>query len=601
MIEVLTDIFSVICERAPGDEVLRSRNDDGEWSSTSVKEFRRGVFQRARALAALSVQPQQQVAVISENRPEWHMYDFAILGLGATTVPIHANMSPEQTAFILEDSETTHLIVSDETHLSRVLKGQDGVDPLKKIIVMDPPDTIPKHDVLGEPELLKHVEEDTDEQLASFWNERTASITPDTLATLIYTSGTTGVPKGVMLTHGNIAANIRSCHKVLTYREEDVGLSFLPLSHAFERLIDYAYLFCGATVAYSSPDTVVDDLEEVQPTVMASVPRLYEKLKINVEEKVEGGLGVMKKMFQWALRVGRTCTELKHVHGQTPSRWMRVKQWIANHLILRPIHERLGKNLRFVISGGAALDEDVCEFLFGLSIPVLEGYGMTEMSPVVSFNRPDAIRPGTVGTPVPDVDVRIAEDGEILTRGPNMMKGYYRRYEESVRAMKDGWFHTGDRGEIDDDGYLIVKGRTKFTIVTSWGENVEPQPLERELRQSPFIEHALMIGDDRKFISALLQPDFERLYAWAEKEGIDFDDRGVLLEDERVRSHYSQLIEEMQSDWSDYEKIKEFAFIPETLTVKKGYLTPTMKIRRHVVQDTYRDLIEHMYDEQNPS
>ncbi len=555
------------------------------------------MFRRARALDALSVQAEQQVAVISENRPEWHLYDFAILGLGATTVPIHANMSPEQTAFILDDSETTHLVVSDVTHLSRVLKGQDGVDPLKKIIVMDPPDTIPQHDVIGEPELLKHIEDETQDQLATFWNERTESIHPDTLATLIYTSGTTGVPKGVMLTHGNIASNIRSCHDVLSYREDDVGLSFLPLSHAFERLIDYAYMFCGATVAYSSPDTVVDDLEEVQPTVMASVPRLYEKLKTGVEQRLERGYGIKRTLFDWALSVGRACTERVHVQDESLSRWMRVKQWIANHLVLRPIHKRLGGHLRFVISGGAALDEDVCRFLMGLSIPVIEGYGMTEMSPVVAMNRPNAIRPGTVGQPIPDVEVRISEDGEILTKGPNMMKGYYRRFEESVRALEDGWFHTGDLGEFDDEGNLIVKGRTKFTIVTSWGENIEPQPLERELRQSPFIEHALIIGDDRKFISALLQPDFEHLFDWADDEQIRFDHRGTLLEDERVRALFEQLIEDIQSGWADYEKIKEFAFIPETLTVKKGYLTPTMKLRRHIVTKKYNNLIEQMYDE----
>lgn len=595
--ETLVDVFELICDRPPDREVVRDRNDSGGYSSMDVQAFRMGVLRRARALATLGVEAESQIALISENRPEWHMYDFALLGLGASTVPIHANMSPEQTAFILEDSESTHLIVSNPEHLSKVLTGLNGVGHLRNIVVMDPPDTIPNRQVLGGPELLKKAERFSERELVDFWEKRTEPVTPDTLATLIYTSGTTGVPKGVMLTHRNIVSNIRSCYEVLAFQEDDVGLSFLPLSHAFERLLDYAYFYCGATIAYSSPDTVVDDMGQVRPTVMASVPRLYEKLKLNVQKSIRNANFIKKTLFHWALRTGRACIEREHVEGGSKTAWMKVKQWVANHLILRPVHNVMGGNLRLVISGGAALDEEVCRFLFGLSIPVIEGYGMTEMSPVVAMNRPGEIRPGTVGKPVPEVEVKIAEDGEVLTRGPNMMKGYYRRYEASARALEGNWFHTGDLGELDEEGNLTIKGRTKYTIVTSWGENVVPQPLERELRSSPYIEQAIIIGDDRKFISALIQPEFEELQDWADEQGMSYDGRSDLVTKDEVHAFIRKEIEQIHSDWADFEQVKEFRLLPEKLTVKKGYLTPTMKVRRHTVKEEYGDLIDEMYRE----
>jgi len=591
----ITDLFSKLIEQPDDRELLRF-NDGDAWRNMTVEEVEKGVYRRAKALHEEGVEPNSSIALISENRPGWHLYDFAILGLGASTVPIHANMSPRQTAYVLEDSESTHLVVSNEQHLNKVLTGLDGVDPLRKIIVLDPPDTIPQRRVVGEPELMKRMETYDDDELRSFWVSRAEEVEPHTLATLIYTSGTTGRPKGVMLTHRNIVSNLLSCHQVLKFRRDDLGYSFLPLSHAFERLIDYAYLYCGSRIAYGSPDTVMEDLQEVQPTVFASVPRLFEKVKTTIEQRLADAGTLKNALFRWAMDVGDRASSCYYMEGRSVPGHLALKQWVANNVILRSVHQAIGGNVRMVISGGAALDREVCEFLLSLSIPVYEGYGMTEMSPVVALNRPRSIRPGTVGPPVPDVDVRIAEDGEILVRGPNMMKGYYRKYDESVDVLRDGWFHTGDVGEIDDDGNLIVKGRATFTIVTSWGENVVPQPLERELRQSPFIEHAILIGHNRNFVTALVEPDVQHLRNWASERDIQRETREELVNDERVRERYREEIEEIQADWADYEQIGDFRLIPEKLTVKNGFLTPTMKVRRHLLTDKYAALVEEMYD-----
>ncbi len=597
-IERITDIFAQVLEQ-PGDRPLLTYRDSEaeEWREMTVREFSDGVHRRTRALHDLGVEPNSSIALISENRPEWHLYDFAILGLGASTVPIHANLSPEQTAYVLNDSESTHLIVSSEKLLNKVLTGMEGTGSLEKVIVLDPPDTIPERDVVGEPEILKKTESYSKDELASFWEEKEQDVEPHTLATLIYTSGTTGQPKGVMLTHRNIVSNLLSCYEVISFQEEDLGYSFLPLSHAFERLMDYAYLYCGSRIAYGSPDRVIDDLKEVQPTVFASVPRLFEKVKSTVEERLESSGTIKKTLFNWAMEVGYRATCCYHIEGRPVPRMLALKQWIANTFILRSVHNAIGGNVRMVVSGGAALDREVCEFLLGLSIPVVEGYGMTEMSPVVALNRPRSIRPGTVGRPLPEVDVQIKEDGEVITRGPNMMKGYYRKYDESVDALRDGWFHTGDVGELDEEGNLIIKGRAKYTIVTSWGENIIPQPLERSLRQSPFIEHVILIGHNRKFVSALIQPDFEHLTGWANENELSWSSRNELLKSDRLRDRMVEEIEDHQKDWADYEKVKAFRLIPETLTVKKGYLTPTMKVRRHILMDAYREEIDEMYEE----
>ncbi len=592
--DIIPDIFSDVCEQDSDRELLQYRDRDGEWTHMTVEDFEDAVKHRAKRLHEAGVEPDSSIALISENRPEWHLYDFAILGLGASTVPIHANMSPEQTGYVLRDSESTHLIVSNEKLLTKVKKGLDGMGDLKRIIVLDPASEYEGEVVVGEEKFLDNGSS-RDADHSSFWEQRVSEVRPDDLATLIYTSGTTGDPKGVMLTHHNLVTNIASSHEVVQFREDDLGLSFLPLSHAFERMVDYAYFYCGSRIAYGSPDTITEDLKEVQPTIMASVPRLFEKMKNKVESRLADAGFLRRTLFRWATNAGYQATAQYRIEGKPLDPWLRFKRWLANTLILRPIRSALGGNLRMAVSGGAALDESVCRFFLSLSVPILEGYGMTEMSPVVALNRPREIRPGTVGKPVPNVEVKLNENGEILCRGPNMMKGYYRKYEESVEALRDGWFHTGDLGEFDEEGNLKIKGRAKYSIITSWGENIVPQPLEQELRQSRFVEHAVLLGHNRNFVSALIQVDFDEVQKWAENRDLSFGPRRELVRLEPVRELIREEVDEIQSDWAEYEQIKEFRLLPEKLTVKKGDLTPTMKIRRHVLKEKFGDLVEEMY------
>lgn len=604
--ETVNDIFRGIRSRDPDQELVYykekgpGQEKPESWKHMTVYEFERNVYLRSLALDELGVHPESDIALISDNRPEWHLYDFAILGLRASTVPIHSNLSPEQTQYILEDSESTHLIVSIEEYLEKVLKGLDKIKTLEKIILLDHEGEYDHPNVVTEEELLDRVQEKSYGELRSFYDEKTESVRPDDLATLIYTSGTTGAPKGVMLTHHNIVSNIQGCKEVFRLSEDDRSLSFLPLSHAFERIADYAYLREEAQIAYGSVDTVTEDIKTVQPTVLASVPRLFEKIKEKIDKKIQEGSFIRKFLFNWALEAGYEAARMKHIEGKPPGPWTLFKTFIANTFILRSVHNKLGGNVRFFLSGGAALERSVCRFFLGLSLPIVEGYGMSEMSPVVALNPLHKIRPGTVGVPLPNVEVKIADDGEILTRGPNMMKGYYRKHEKSTRALEGGWFHTGDVGELDEEGYLKVKGRKKSAIVTSWGENIIPQPLEGELRKSTFIEHAVLIGNDRPFVTALIQPLYEKIEQYASEEGIQFESREELLRSSEVHSLIRSEIEKIQDDWADYEQVKQFFLIPQKLSVQRGDLTPTMKVRRHILKERYEDEIEDLYKKPAP-
>ena len=424
-----------------------------------------------------------------------------------------------------------------------------------------------------------------------------AQVRPDDLATIIYTSGTTGDPKGVMLTHSNIVFDVKASTAAFAGLDHhDVALSFLPLCHIFERMAEYLMLHHGVTIAYAEGvEQVVANLAEVRPTLMCSVPRFYEKVHVRVREKVAKDPPYRQRLFAWALRVGGEAFQHR-VNRTSPGPALRLKHALADRLVFQKIRARVGGRIRIFISGGAPLAKEVAEFFGAAGLLILEGYGLSETSPVIAVNTPDAIRPGTVGRPIPGVEVKIAPDGEILTRGPHVMKGYFRKPEATAAAIDDeGWFHTGDIGHLDADGFLVITDRKKDLIVTSGGKKVAPQPIENRLKTNPFIAEVVIVGNRRNFPAALVVPNFEALEGWARQHGVAFADREDLIRRPEVVALYERLVQEMTPDLAQFEKIKKIALLPREFSLEAGELTPTLKVRRSVVEEKYKDVIDRLY------
>ncbi|HWN42643.1 MAG TPA: long-chain fatty acid--CoA ligase, partial [Thermoanaerobaculia bacterium] len=426
------------------------------------------------------------------------------------------------------------------------------------------------------------------------FEEKARAVKPDDLATFIYTSGTTGTPKGVMLTHRNIASNVVSALQLVDIKGEFTALSFLPLSHSFERTVDYCYFYKGCTIAYAeSVQTVAQNLQEVRPQIFVSVPRVYEKVLARVQEGVASGSPIKQKIFAWALGVGR---------GALPQRLKLqsggVMLGLADKLVFSKIKERLGGKFVFALSGGAPLARDVAEFFWGAGIPIYEGYGLSETAPVLTVNAPGAVKLGTVGRALPGVEIRIAPDGEILAKGPNIMKGYWNMPEATAEVIdSEGWFHTGDIGELDSDGFLRITDRKKELIINAYGKNIAPAPIENSLKSSRFIGQAVVTGDRRKFLSALLVPDFEALKPWAERQGIGAASNKDLIQDKQVRALIAQEIATVNSGLASFEKVVAWDLLPEEWTLETGELTPTQKVKRRVINQKYGDVLERLYQE----
>jgi long-chain acyl-CoA synthetase len=422
-------------------------------------------------------------------------------------------------------------------------------------------------------------------------------------ATIVYTSGTTGEPKGVMLTHGNLTANLFAGARALEVRQDDVALSFLPLSHAFERMVAYIYLLCGVTVVFAeSFDTIGRDIVAVKPTVVTAVPRVYEKLHDRIVEKGQTGSPAKAALFRWALGVGRARGHAI-LRGRTPSPLISMQAALADRLVFSKIRDGLGGRIRYFVSGSAPLSGALAEFFHGVGLSVIEGYGLTETAPILSVNPPEAPRVGTVGKPVEGVELRIAADGEILARGPNVMKGYYRKAEATAAVLKDGWFHTGDIGTIDAGGYLTITDRKKDLLVTSGGKKVAPQPIEEVLKRNPLVNEAVILGDRRKYVAALIVPNFKLLERRLQDLGrppADLGDpnaRAALAVREDVVALYQEIIEGLNRELSQYERIKRFLLLPTEFSIETGELTPTLKVKRKVVEERWKTEIENLYHE----
>jgi long-chain acyl-CoA synthetase len=580
-LQTLNDILRAVCTNRR-DRVMLQKHASG-WLPISSAEIYRSVVGVARTLETWGVRKGDRVAILSENRPEWTITDFAVLALGAITVPIYSTQTGDQTSFILNDAGARVIAVSTKNQLEKVLAIQRHT-PIERILVMDAVETTHAVQMQG---LILQGPDASDLE----FDTRSQAVRPDDLATIIYTSGTTGTPKGVMLTHGNMASNIACSMEAFGFGSKDeVSISFLPLSHVTARHVDFALLYRGVVLAYC-PDIaqLAQVLAEVQPAIFVAVPRVYEKIRQQVILKARGF--PKKTVYRWALSVGRA-HRAETLVGTTP---LSLTWKIADQLVFSKVRAGMGGKAEEFISGGAPLGRELAEWYADIGIPVHEGYGLTETSPVIAVNTPLAHKLGTVGKPLTNVEVRIAEDGEVLARGPSVFKGYWNRPEETQAAFVEGWFKTGDIGDLDSDGFLSITDRKKDLIKTSGGKFIAPQPIENSLKLNPLIGTAVVFGDRRKFPAVLIAPHFPVLEDWARSNKIDFVSRESLIADPKVQALYEGIINDLNQNLARFEKLKRVLLVPEELSAADGTLTHTLKVRRRGIEERYRALIDEMY------
>jgi long-chain acyl-CoA synthetase len=584
-LNTLNDVFFTAVERNLDRAMLHRQ--EGTWLPISSSEFRSNVAGTVRGLQEWGIHQGDRIAILSENRPEWSIADFAILLLGAVTVPAYATLTPEQTAFTLRDSAATVVFVSTE-HQLRKVQAILSQTQVQRIVVMDRLE-IPS-ELAANCVLMNRFMTQGQLTLDPKTEASARSIQPDDLATIIYTSGTTGISKGAMLTHGNMASNINFSLLGFDVHPGLTSVSFLPLSHVTARHVDLAFLYHGVTLAYCPfIEHLPETLLEVRPTLCVSVPRVYEKIYAKTEMTARGF--PKRSIYNWALAVGRV-HKPEILAGETPT----SASWkLANKLVFSKIRAGMGGNVETFISGGAPLGRELAEWYATAGIRIHEGYGLTETSPVIAVNTPINHRIGTVGKILPNLEVRIADDGEILVRGPSVFKGYWDRPEETQNAFQDGWFKTGDIGHIDRDGYLSVTDRKKELIKTSGGKFIAPQPIENSLKLNPFIGTAAIIGDKRKFAFVIISPNFVLLETWAHENKIAFSSRAELVADPKVQELYEGIAAEVNKNLARFEKLKRVLLVPDEFTADNGALTPTMKLRRRVIEERYRRQIDDLY------
>jgi len=591
-IRTLCDILTHLEKHYRKPDLLRYKAG-GAWRDISTDDFADTVAALSLGLTEMGVGRGDRVAILSENRPEWTAFDHGIINMGAVSVPIYPTLLTDQVRYILENSQARILVVSTEAQLAKVLPALPALPDLKRLIVMDPPATLPP-DAVSWAELVGRGEALAKAGPGRFESLRSA-VRPEDVASILYTSGTTGDPKGVMLTHANFAANVNATLRIIPFSAADVTLSFLPLTHVFERMVEFAYLAAGATIAFAeSIEAVPQNISEIRPTVVASVPRLFEKIHARVLGTVQESPAVRRWIFALGLAVGRHMAR-ERLGGRRAPPWARLLHPVTDHLVFEKLRQKMGGRLRFFVSGGAPLSVEVAEFLYAAGIRVLEGYGLTETSPVIAVNTLERTRLGTVGPVVPGLEVKIAADGEILVKGPSVMQGYFRNDEATREVIRDGWFHTGDIGLIDADGFLKITDRKKEVLKTSGGKMVAPQPIENLLKSDRFISQAVLIGDRRKFISALIYPDPAWIESYAKHKQIAYRDPGELMRNPRVLDLLRRRIEQVMQGRPSYEVVKQFRLLPAELTLEAGELTPTLKVKRRVVEEKYRGLIDSMY------
>ena len=581
-LDTLADVFFTIAQRR-SERVAMTRHS-GAWQPISSAQFQAWVYATARHLMSWGIGQGDRVAILSENRPEWAIADFAALLIGAIDVPIYPTQTPEQCLHILQHSEAKVLFFSTRAQYEKIA----AIIPLTKIerlVMMDLPDGV--HSVIPMREFLQDAPLGDDPEIESI----ARSIKPEDTATLIYTSGTTGNPKGVILTHGNIASNLSMTRELVHVGANDVCVSFLPLSHITARHLDYLLYYRGVTIAYCSTiEELPKVLQEVRPTIFVAVPRVYEKVCNQVQLKAQGA---KKKILNWCLSVGK-----KHRHTILAGNRPRALDWkLANRLVFSKLRENLGGRVWLFLSGGAPLGVDLAYWFADAGIPIYEGYGLTETSPVIALNLPEAHKIGSVGKPLKNLELRLADDGELLVRGPSIFQGYWEMPEETVAAFHDGWFKTGDIAAIDEEGFLSIVDRKKDLIKTSGGKFIAPQPIENALKVNMFVAEAALLGDRRKFPAVLIVPNFQVLEEWAKDHGLHTISREELVRSDKVRDLYQSIVDELNSNLAQFEKLKRMLLVPHEPSIADGTLTPSMKLRRRKVEERYRREIEALYAE----
>ena len=586
----LTKFFLDAIDRFANPRAQMYRTPAG-WQSISAQEMLRRVAGLSKALAELGIVSGDRVGLFAPNCPEWHTADFAIQGLGAVNVPIYFNESHDRLVYILNDSGARVVFTAGAAQAKKISECRSRIPALDHVI-----SAAPGSDVDGD--LLRYealIASTTDSDVAEY-RRRAAEITGDNLATIIYTSGTTGEPKGVMLSQSNLSSNSidsASNHQLLP---SDLALEFLPLAHVYERTAAYSYICNGVAIAYLERiEDVPQALLEVHPTLAAAVPRFFEKIYANILEKGHRESGIKRNIFDWSLRVAEESVPWR-AYGKNASPGLKLRWRVADALVYSKIREGLGGGTQRFSAGGAPLAPELAEFFWSVGVTIHQGYGLTETSPVVTANTPAANKIGTVGRPIPNVQVKIAEDGEILVKGPNVMQGYYHKPEATREVFtSDGWFRTGDIGRLDEDGYLIITDRKKELLKTAAGKFVAPAPIENTLKTSPYITNAIVVGDTRKFVSVLIVPNFANIEASARKAGHDFATPTQMTGDPWVRDLLSSEIERLTAPLAQYEKPKRFALLEQDFTYAGGELTYTMKMKRRVIEQRYQDVIARLY------
>jgi len=576
-------------------------------TSLSSVEVLEHVRDLSLGLQALGVSHGDRVGIVCESRPEWHLADLAILSGGAVTVPVYPTLSAEQTAFILEDAGASIVFVSDAAQLEKMRTVAAELAAIRAVIVAVPPPRVPEPirpglfiltfaDVAASGR--RQLQQDPD--LAERFERRARAVDPSDVATIIYTSGTTGTPKGVVLTHDNIMSNVRATNAVLQVTSDDEAMSFLPLSHTFERTALYLYMHAGARVTFTETlQTIARDFIRVAPTVMAGAPRVYEKFHRAVLDHMAGEPRWRRRLFDWAMALGMEIGRAR-LDGCRPRLMALLQAPLADALVWRKVRARTGGRMRAMVSGSAPLSRATAEFFYAVRMPIIEGYGLTESAPVICVNPLHRPKLGSVGPTIPGVEIRIAEDGEILARGPNIMRGYWGRPDDTAAVLTDGWLRTGDIGEIDGDGYLTITDRKKDIIVTSGGKNIAPQPIQQRLKASPLVADAIVIGDRRNFPAALIVPDFAAIEAALHRYGAPSGTREQLAARADVQALFQVLVDDINVHLAQYERIKRFALLPSEMTVEGGELTPTLKLRRSVVEARWASEIEQLYATREP-
>ncbi|MCG8342850.1 MAG: long-chain fatty acid--CoA ligase [Chlorobiales bacterium] len=595
--QTLPELFSRVFRHYKGQKKKfpLARKINGAYAPISYDSLCEDVSTLAAFLKHKGIEARDRAAILSENRPGWYLADMAILSIGAVDVPLYPSLPPNQIEYILKDSGSKAIIVSNMLQLGKVLSIWQNLPDLESIVVMNRLDE--KVDGVAELSDAKKTGRailDSTPDYISY-----TMLKPDDIATIIYTSGTTGLPKGVMLTHRNICENVKSCSSIIRLDESDRSLSFLPLSHSYERTGGYYLLFaCGAQIYLAeSIETVSLNIAEAKPTIIFTVPRLFDRIKATIQKQTENESPVKQKIFTWAYETGIKYHK-KSKSGGVPA-LLSTQHRIADKLVYSKIQSKFGGHLRYFVSGGAALPPKVGEFFQALGITILEGYGLTETSPVTNVNRPEKVKFGSVGPVIDNVTVKINTDGEILFQGPNIMKGYWNDEEATREVIHDGWFHTGDIGELDEDGYLKITDRKKHIIVTSGGKNIAPLPIEQLIAENKYVDQVMVAGEKKPFLVALIVPNFSELESFADEEQLSCSSKNDLIEQKQVRQIYESLLRNISRQLAAHEKVRKFHLMKEAFTIENGYMTPTLKLKRKSISNAFQKEIDALYSTMN--